>query len=488
MADRKNNRLNKIIDILSNAGGRPMLVGGCVRDGIMGIESKDVDIEVYGLSIEDLYNCLAPFKPKMVGKSFGVIMVDDFDISLPRRDSKVPETTEKKGHRAFDISTDPNMSFTEAASRRDFTINAILEDALTGEIIDPHNGIRDIKQKVIRHVDAGHFGEDSLRVLRAVQFSARFGFDIAAETVELCRSIDLTDLPKERIREEIFKLLVKGKSLLEHGIPALIQTGAIRIFPEISDMLYCGLDPEIHSEQHPRYLESDREIPQHNALVHTAFALQHAADNFAFPSDNDRFRLMLGILCHHMDKPDTSRHVPGNRQTEETVLNTKSFLSRLTNSKELMNSVLALVENQLSPLVLADRNVHPPLDNSSFKIQHSKFLRRLVLRVNIDELLLLAEADMFATHSIENPRQLINSTRRMFHERMDAIGIRDSVPEPIIQGHDLISEGMKQGQELGRILKELFERQLDGEFDTLEGGLKVYRELYEGRDNGERRL
>jgi len=446
-----------------------MLVGGCVRDKIMGIESKDVDIEVYGLSIEDLYDCLAPFKPKMIGKSFGVIMVDDFDISLPRRDSKVPETAEKKGHRAFDISTDPNLSFSEAASRRDFMINAILEDAFTGEIIDPHSGVRDIKQKVIRHVDADHFSEDSLRVLRAVQFSARFGFDIAAETLELCRSIDLTDLPKERIREEIFKLLVKGKSLLEHGIPALIQTGAITVFPEIVNMLYCKLDPEIHSEQHPRYLESDREIPLHNALVHTAFALQHAADNFAFPSDNDRFRLMLGILCHHMKKPDTSDHDPGNRQTEETVSNAKRFLKRLTDAKELINGVLSLVKNHLFPLDLAQGKDCIPDDT---------LLRRLVLRVNIDELLLLAEADMFATHSFENPRQLINSTRRMFHERMDAIGIRDSVPEPIIQGHDLISEGMKPGPELGRILKELFERQLDGEFDTLGGGLNVYRELY----------
>ena len=458
-----------------------MLVGGCVRDRIMGIESKDVDIEVYGLSIEDLYNCLAPFKPKMIGKSFGVIMVDDFDISLPRRDSKVPETTDNKGHRAFDISTDPNLSFAEAVSRRDFTINAILEDALTSEIIGPHNGIRDIEQKVIRHVDADHFGEDSLRVFRAVQFSARFGFDIAAETLKLCRSIDLTDLPKERIREEIFKLLVKGESLLEHGIPALIQTGAIKVFPEISDMLFYELDSEIHSEQHPRYLESHKEVPQHNALVHTAFALQHAADNFEFPSDNDRFRLMLGILCHHMDKPRRVRSPVLRKEGRALYLTSRArrFLQRLTDAKELINGVLALVKNRLSPLDLAQGKDGIPDDAS---------LRRLVLRVNIDELLLLAEADMFATHSIENPRQLINSTRRMFHERMDAIGIRDSVPEPIVQGHDLISEGIKPGPELGRILKELFERQLDGEFDTLEGGLRVYKELYEGWDNVERRL
>ncbi len=189
-----------IIDLANAAeasGGRAMLVGGCVRDELMGVVPKDWDVEVYGIQPEKLKELLESFaetisadksvrvpEVNVVGESFAVYKIgSDLDVSLPRRERKTG-----KGHRGFVVEGDPTMSFEDACSRRDFTVNAILRDPLTGEIVDPFNGIEDIEKKLLRHVSSETFAEDSLRVLRAAQFAARFEFDIDAETVELCKA------------------------------------------------------------------------------------------------------------------------------------------------------------------------------------------------------------------------------------------------------------------------------------------------------------
>ncbi len=185
-----------------------MLVGGCVRDELMHIEPKDFDIEVYGIEPNKLREILDSFgKVDAVGEAFTVYKIgEDLDVALPRRERKVG-----RGHKGFVVEGDPKMSFEEAAKRRDFTINAILQDVLTGEIIDIYGGRKDIENKILRVVSKETFAEDSLRVLRAAQFAARFEFDIDEETVEICRQIDLTDLPKERIWGELEKLLLKSQ-------------------------------------------------------------------------------------------------------------------------------------------------------------------------------------------------------------------------------------------------------------------------------------
>src|ERR1043166_1495587 len=202
------NRPPKILELaeaVREAGGRALLVGGCVRDSLMGAQPKDWDVEVYGLAPERLSEVLDRFGTvNVVGEAFTVYKLgSDLDVSLPRRERK-----SGRGHRAFVIEGDPEMSVVEASRRRDFTINAILKDPLTEEIIDPFDGRRDIEQGVLRAVSADTFVEDSLRVLRAAQFAARFEFRVAPETVELCRAIDLSDLPSERIWGELEKLLL----------------------------------------------------------------------------------------------------------------------------------------------------------------------------------------------------------------------------------------------------------------------------------------
>ena len=183
-----------IVRAVRDAGGRALVVGGWVRDRIMGRPSKDIDLEVYGLPVDALRARLARFGAvNAVGESFTVFKVADIDVSLPRRESKIG-----RGHKAFEIHGDPDMSPAEAARRRDFTINAIAWDPLTDEYVDPFDGRGDIERRLLRAVDVRTFVDDSLRVLRAVQFAARFEFTLEPDTADLCRRIPLDDLPAEQ--------------------------------------------------------------------------------------------------------------------------------------------------------------------------------------------------------------------------------------------------------------------------------------------------
>src|SRR6185295_17280956 len=230
---------------IHEAGGRALLVGGCVRDALMGAEAKDWDLEVYNLEAARLREILDQFGPvNVVGEAFTVYKLGNhLDVSIPRRERK-----SGYGHKGFVIEGDPSMSVAEATRRRDFTINAILEDPLTGELIDPFDGRRDIEQHVLRAVSKDTFAEDSLRVLRAAQFAARFEFDIEADTVELCRAIDLSDLPAERIWGEIEKLLLRA-ARPSIGLEWLRRLGAIeKLFLEIQSLIGVPQDPEWHPE------------------------------------------------------------------------------------------------------------------------------------------------------------------------------------------------------------------------------------------------
>jgi tRNA nucleotidyltransferase (CCA-adding enzyme) len=211
------------------AGGRALIVGGWVRDRLLGLDCKDIDLEVFGLGAAALKPLLARFgSVNTVGERFTVYKVADLDVSLPRRESKVG-----RGHKAFAVTGDPALSIEEAARRRDFTINAISWDPLTGEYLDPFDGRADLARGVLKAVDPRTFADDSLRVLRAIQFAARFEFAIDAGTKALCRRIDVDDLPAERIWGEIEKLLLKARRP-SIGFALALELGVIaKLFPEL---------------------------------------------------------------------------------------------------------------------------------------------------------------------------------------------------------------------------------------------------------------
>jgi len=215
-------------------GGRAVLVGGWVRDALLaalgrGRPSKDLDVEVFGVSLDTLRRILAVAGPvDEVGASFAVLRIKrvDVDFSLPRRDTK-----DGAGHRGFLVEADPSMSFADAARRRDFTINSISMDPLTGEVVDPCLGRVDLEAGLLRVTDPATFGEDPLRALRAVQMAARFDLVPTDDLPPILGAQDIAELPSERIEGELSKFLLRGVrpsrgiDLLRHldrdGLPGL---------------------------------------------------------------------------------------------------------------------------------------------------------------------------------------------------------------------------------------------------------------------------
>ncbi|WP_418179303.1 CCA tRNA nucleotidyltransferase [Aliarcobacter lanthieri] len=204
-----------ILNDLKSLGAKPILVGGCVRDSFLGKQIKDYDIEIFDLNhIEIIQKCLEKYSSvKLVGKSFGVLTLKidgyDFDFSLPRYEQKTGCF-----HQDFEVFTNANLSFKEASKRRDFTINAIGYDYFNNIFLDEFDGIEDLKNKKIKHINDTTFIEDSLRVYRAIQFASRFEFEIDKNTKKLCKKLvinnELKFLPKERVFEELKKLLLKS--------------------------------------------------------------------------------------------------------------------------------------------------------------------------------------------------------------------------------------------------------------------------------------
>ncbi|HET7535084.1 MAG TPA: polynucleotide adenylyltransferase, partial [Candidatus Didemnitutus sp.] len=282
------------LQALRTAGGRPRLVGGCVRDWQLGHEAKDFDIEVYGLDYEAMGRALTPFGPTdLVGRSFGVIKVRvesaEYDFSLPRRESKTGA-----GHRGFAVAPDPELTEQEAAARRDFTINAMAYDPLEDRLLDFFGGERDLKAKILRHTSAA-FVEDPLRVLRGFQFAARFELTLAPETAELCRSISDTfkELPVERVWGEWDKWATKSvKPSL--GLTALKQAGWLGFFPEIAELDGLPQEPEWH--------------PEGDVFVHTQHCLDALVGLATWREADPSARRVLSfsVLAHDFGKSGTT--------------------------------------------------------------------------------------------------------------------------------------------------------------------------------------
>jgi tRNA nucleotidyltransferase (CCA-adding enzyme) len=421
----------QICNAVRDAGGRAMLVGGWVRDRLRGVDSKDYDIEVFGVTPSRLRNLLEAIATvNTVGESFAVYklaveeMPDsnaastqnqprarfEIDVSIPRRESR-----SGKGHRGFAITGDPSMTFEEAARRRDFTINAILYDPLTDETIDPFGGVADLQKGILRAVAADTFVEDSLRVLRGVQFAARFEMTIDEQTAALCRSIDLSDLPRERVWGEIEKLLTMAwrPSL---GLRAAIELGVLKkLFPPLHSL---GDKP--------------------GALDAICGALDVAAELCADLPKPKRIAVMLAVLCHQLSLAGAAGIL--DRLGVETL-----------GGYHVREVTLALLSVREKPRAFHSENAS---DGS---------VRRLSRKVELDLLYRVAVA---CRKGVEPDSPLI--AEEWFIKKARDLRVDHESPAQLLFGRHLLEAGFEPGPLMGEVLRQVYELQLDGEVTTLE--------------------
>jgi tRNA nucleotidyltransferase (CCA-adding enzyme) len=455
-------KIIKLAETIKQNGGRAMLVGGCVRDEMMGIEPKDFDVEVYGIEPKKLREILESFgRVDAVGEAFTVYKIgQDLDVALPRREKKVG-----RGHKGFIVEGDPEMSFEEAAKRRDFTINAILKDVLTGEIIDNFGGQKDIENKFLRIVSKETFAEDSLRVLRAAQFAARFEFDIEPETVEICRSIDLTDLPKERLWGEFEKLLLKAEKP-SIGLKWLYDLGVVQqLFPELKSLVGVPQEPEWH--------------PEGDVDVHTLMVADEARKLIDDLPYAKKVTVMLGAVCHDFGKPPTTKFFDGRWRShahdEAGVEPTISFLDKLgiytINGFDVREQIIQLVRYHLTPGMFY--KVRDDLGDGAF--------RRLARKVEPDLLYRVAKADSLGRNPDWLPKEkwFKAEAQEWFIEKVHELSIEEKAPEPILMGRHLIELGLKPSPKFGEITNAVYELQLDGKIKNLEEAIEKAEELIE---------
>jgi tRNA nucleotidyltransferase (CCA-adding enzyme) len=435
--------LRKIEQLVRREGGRTWLVGGCVRDLVLGRQPCDLDIEIAGLPPGQLHALLSEhFSVQFVGKAFAVFKLHGLpiDISIPTR-ILIDESTSISGPVR---QADPGMAIDEALARRDFTINAMAWDPDTRELRDPFNGREDLDAHILRHV-SHRFTEDPLRVLRGMQLSARFELTAAPETVPLCRTLSQDDQPRERLWEEWKKLLLQGRKP-SLGLHFLYQCGWLRFYPELAALQGCPQDPVWH--------------PEGDVWIHTL----HCLDWFAAERtghEQDDLIIGLAILCHDFGKPATTREDDGritSRGHESAGQDpTKCFLERLTKQHDIMDDVLPMVLCHFRPRALYDAKAS------------DSAVRRLARQVKrLDRLVRVARADHAGRPPIPFDgfpagEWLLNRARRL--------SVEHQAPVPILKGRHLLELGIQPGPDLGRLLDECYEAQLDGEFSTVEEGL-----------------
>ncbi|MFY9073676.1 polynucleotide adenylyltransferase [Malaciobacter mytili] len=436
--------LEKILYNLQEIGVKPILVGGCVRDTLLNIPCKDYDIELFNIDeLQIVEKVLQKYgNVKLVGKSFGVLTLKvqeyDFDFALARVEKKVGS-----GHRGFEVITNKNLNFQEASLRRDFTINSIGYDFFAKELLDPNNGLEDLKKKRLKHIKDETFVEDPLRVYRAIQLCARFNLQLDKKTFLLCKKIvennELEELPKERIYEEFKKLLLKS-SKPSIGFELLKQLGILKYFKELEALVGCVQDKVYH--------------PEGDVWVHTLMALDELAKILKTEKIEDEYRklyLFYATLCHDLGKPYCTEilenKVTSHKHETLGVEPTISFLAKLTNEKKLIEKVIPIVKNHLAPFQLY-------LANSSLKA-----VKRLSLKVNIQDLCLVCLADCLG-RDIKDKEKCPKATSWLL-EQATLLNIQNNALKPHILGRDLITLGLKPSKEFKQILDYALDLQID---------------------------
>lgn len=491
---------HEVMDIcreVNSLGGKALLVGGCVRDAVISVEvlgfdlePKDFDIEIYGLSPQTLSLVLETKfgDVRTEGESFAVLKIpveglpEPIDASIPRRESK-----SGKGHKGFTIEGDPTMSISEAALRRDLTINSLAYDPLTETLYDAYNGVEHIKEGVIEVTNEEAFQEDPLRVLRVMQFASRFEFGISGNTLKLCKEMiqrgDLDELPSERITEEVKKLFTKGRKP-SIGLEFAREAGIVeRYWPEMHAMVGVEQDEQWHPEgdvwRHTlQVVDSSAQIAERERL-----------------SKDDRLVLTLASLAHDFGKPATTEFKDGTWKAHgheaAGVEPTQEFLDRFDLPNDIKKKVVALVPDHLAPKYFWEQEVKHGVDMR-------KAVNRLANRLgkgdtNIYMISLLAEADQCGRNPDSSSMEPLSrdqvaeleAWQTWLNNKATELRVTEKPPERLLNGRDLLVQlpERRGGVWLGCVLDAVYADQLDGEVlseqDALSQGLR-YMELFSG--------
>ena len=489
--------IKKILLQLNTKGCRALIVGGAVRDAILGITPKDVDIEVYKISYNDLKEFLEKYGVvNLVGKTFGVIKFKpyggfpetifsdyEYDFSIPRKENKVGV-----GHTSFEIKFDLNMSIRDAGLRRDCTFNALSYDPIENKIYDYFGGLDDLKNGIIRHTSE-QFKEDSLRILRILQFQSRFNFKIHPDTIKEIRNIlettkDFEDLSKERIFEEWMKFAVKG---IRHDLifDFLRETTLINKYPILKALASCPQDKFYHSE-------GDVEVHTKKTLLEIDKIIDR--ENI---SGNEKMTLVMVLLLHDVGKALTTKNefkrgrmtITSNGHEALGGEMAKTFLEQLGFHEELIIPICNLIANHLASVSISS------IANKSGQLRAVKRLSRRLHPATIQQLLYVIEADHKGRGLKKNVFQrFIFFVKKLFKGDNHATGlkllsdlskeinVKHKSYEYFLMGRHLIAEGLKPSPKFREILQKSYDAQENGDFQNLDGAkewLKKYLQTIE---------
>ncbi len=442
-----------IVEKIHAGGASAYLVGGAVRDLFLGFPTKDIDIEVHGISAESLEKILESFGPvSLVGKVFGVYRLHGLDVdwSLPRSD--------KPGRKPI-VTIDPQLAVETALRRRDLTMNAMAINLKTYELVDPFNGLRDLANKILRTPDEHYFVEDPLRFYRVMQFVARFGMEPDEKLNALCASMSLAGVSKERISDEFEKMFLKSvrPSL---GIRWLLKIGRLKeTLPEI--------DALVGVQQNPRW------HPEGDVFEHTMQTIDAAAQ-FSYENDHEKLIFLLAALCHDLGKAVVTELVDGVWKSQghaaEGVRLAKKLLARITKNKELAKPVCTIIRYHMHVLLFIR-------DNAGISA-YKRLAKKLSPNITLAQLAQFALADRRGRNGKgELPLTIEDPEIDEFRAKAKQAMVLTQAEEPLLHGRDLIGI-VPPGPEMGTLVKRAYEIQIEENIRDKEELLKrVLRDL-----------
>ena len=462
--------------LIRHFDGDVYAVGGYVRDLIRGIPSEDVDILITHHPVEEIIKKIKSYgKVDLVGKSFGVIKFTinrkTYDIALPRRD--MPKESEVRGHKDFIISANPDIPIEIDLQRRDFRCNSIALRLIDNTLIDPFGSLEDIRAKIIRLTNPKAFPEDPLRILRAARFASVLNFSIDTEIYDSSKDIDLSGLSVERVNEEIFKSLLLSP-LPSSGLEELFKLGVLRqLFPELYSLTLSIQDSIFHPEKDL--------FGHHTVWHHTKLTVDQAkrlADRFHLNQEK-KLTLLLAALYHDVGKPGTAQWeykkgrmvITNNGHDVASEKITKNIFDRFRifswNGYNLRKIALSLIRCHHRASELWQNK----------EIITKKAFNRLAADTDgeIELLVFLDAADRAGRE--DKPVRGLDEEGTWLLKKFDELNVSKETIKPIIMGRDLLKMGQSTGPSMGRILKKLYQLQLDNEFETKEEGLKIAEKL-----------